>query len=90
MMRVIMEKTASFHGYDGFSQRIRPDADDPDRTMYQRAINIMSHGNYSLYEPVDMMEENTTIFRTMLGDFRKHFSFNPTLLGDADSGASAA
>lgn len=90
MMRAIMEKTASFHGYDGFSQCIRPESDDPDRTMYQRVINIMSHGNYSLYEPVDMMEENKAIFRKVLADFRKHFPFNPSLFEGTDAEVSAA
>ena len=77
MMRTVMEKTASFHGYKNFSDCIHPDGNDPDRTMYQRVINIMSHGNYSLYEPVDMMEENKAIFRKILSDFLTHFSFNP-------------
>jgi hypothetical protein len=90
MMRAIMEKTASFHGYDSFGQCIRPDADDPDRTLYARVINIMSHGNYSLYEPVEMMEENKAIFRKVLADFRKHFPFNPSLLDGTDAEASAA
>lgn len=90
MMRAIMEKTASFHGYDGFGQCIRPESDDPDRTMYQRVINIMSHGNYSLYEPADMMEENKAIFRKVLADFRKHFPFNPSLFEGTDAEASAA
>ena len=79
MMRAIMEKTASFHGYGSFADCIRLDEDDPDKTMYARVINIMSHGNYSLYEPVEMMDENKAIFRKMLSDFRKHFPFNSDL-----------
>ena len=47
--------------------------------MYTRVINIISHGNYSLYEPVEMMDENKEIFRKLLGDFRKYFPFNSTL-----------
>ena len=90
MMRAIMEKTASFLGYDGFSQCIRPDDDDPDRTMYARVVNIMSHGNYSLYEPVDMMDENKAIFRKVLADFRKHFPFNPALFEDPNNEAPPA
>jgi hypothetical protein len=90
MMRAIMEKTASFHGYSNFSDCIQPDQGDPDKTLYARIVNIMSHGNYSLYEPVDMMEENKDIFRKVLGDFRKHFPFNPTLFEDKNNGAPAA
>jgi hypothetical protein len=82
MMRSIMEKTASFHGYGNFADCIRSDKDDPDTTMYARVVNIMSHGNYSLYEPVPMMDENKAIFRKLLSDFRKAFPFNSTLFED--------
>ncbi|WP_439502533.1 AAA family ATPase [Aminobacter ciceronei] len=85
MMRAIMEKTASFHGYEHFAACIRPDKDDPDKTMYSRLVNIMSHGNYSLYEPVPMMDENKAIFRKLLSDFRKQFPFNSTLFEDLDN-----
>lgn len=90
MLRAIMEKTASFHGYGNFADCIRPDEDDPDKTMYTRVINIMSHGNYSLYEPVPMMEENKDIFRKLLNDFCTHFPFNPTLFKDMNSRAPTA
>jgi hypothetical protein len=82
VLRTIMEKTAVFHGYHGFSSCIRPGADDPDRVMYARVINIISHGNYSLYEPVEMMDENKEIFRKLLKDFRENFPFNPKLFGE--------
>ncbi len=90
MMRAIMEKTASFHGYGNFADCILPAEDDPDKTLYARVVNIMSHGNYSLYEPVDMMDENKAIFRKVLSDFRQHFPFNPTLFEDKNNEAPAA
>lgn len=90
MMRAIMEKTASFHGYGNFADCIKPEKDDPDRTMYTRVVNIMSHGNYSLYEPMDMMDENKAIFRKLLTDFRKNFPFNPTLFEDPNNEAPKA
>lgn len=82
MLRSIMEKTACFHGYRGFAECINPGDDDPDRMMYKRVVDIMSHGNYSLYEPVEMMDENKEIFRKLLKDFRENFPFNPKLFGD--------
>jgi hypothetical protein len=90
MMRAIMEKTASFHGYGNFADCIQPDKDDPDKTMYARVINIMSHGNYSLYEPVDMMDENKAISRKVLNNFRKSFPFNPAILEDLKNEAPPA
>jgi len=76
ILRSILEKTASFHGYGSFGDCIRPTADDPDKTLHARVMNIMSHGNYSLYEPIEMLEENKALFRTILNDFRTHFPFN--------------
>ena len=91
MMRAIMEKTASFHGYGNFADCIRPDeADDPGKAMYARVVNIMSHGNYSLYEPVPMMDENKALFRKVLSDFRKSFRFNPSLFEDPNNEAPSA
>ena len=49
----------------------------PTKTLYTRVVNIMSHGNYSLYEPIEMVEENKALFKTILDDFRKNFPFNP-------------
>lgn len=89
VMRSIMEKTASFHGYSSFAECIRPGDDDPDKTMYTRVVNIMSHGNYSLYEPIEMMSENKAIFRKVLEDFRRNFPFNPLLFGEADKQAES-
>jgi hypothetical protein len=87
MLRSILEKTASFHGYEHFSACIRPTDDDSERTLLTRLVNIMSHGSYSLFEPIEMVEENKTLFRTILKDFRRVFPFNPEAFTEAtDSG----
>ena len=39
----------------------------------------LSHGGYSLFEPVVMMEENKQIFRKILNDFMDKYCFNPKL-----------
>jgi wobble nucleotide-excising tRNase len=77
MLRSIIEKTASFHGYGNFGDCIRPTGDDAEKTLHTRVVNIMSHGNYSLFEPIEMLEENKALFRTILEDFRKNYPFNP-------------
>lgn len=79
MLRNILEKTASFHGFKNFSACIRQDDNDPDNVMYTRLINILSHGNYSLYEPQEMLEENKIYFRKILSDFMARYAFNPEL-----------
>lgn len=79
MLRSILEKTASFHGYGHFSACIKKDADDEDGLLHQRLINILSHGGYSLYEPQEMLEENKNYFRKVLHDFINRYPFNPAL-----------
>lgn len=79
MLRIILEKTASFHGYKGFSYCIQKDDDDPDGVMHTRLINILNHGNYSLYEPQEMLQENKDIFRKILDEFLKNYHFNTEL-----------
>ena len=79
MLRAILEKTASFHGYQSFSACIKRDTDDEDGILHARLINILSHGNYSLYEPQEMLEENKRYFRKILHEFITRYPFNPAL-----------
>ena len=79
MLRSILEKTASFHGYENFSACIKQGANDEDGVLHTRLINILSHGNYSLYEPQEMLEENKRYFREILHSFINRYPFNPAL-----------
>ncbi len=79
MLRAILEKTAGFHGYENFSACIKQDDDDVDGVLHTRLVNILSHGNYSLYEPREMLEENKNYFRKILHDFINRYPFNPAL-----------
>ena len=79
MLRAILEKTASFHGYQNFSDCIKRDAEDEDGILHTRLINILSHGNYSLFEPQEMLEENKRYFRKILHEFINEYPFNPDL-----------
>ena len=85
MLRTILEKTASFHGYKNFSACIKHDAEDEDGILHTRLLNILSHGNYSLYEPQEMLEENKQYFRKILRGFIDQYSFNPVLFPDEQS-----
>ena len=79
MLRAILEKTASFHGYENFSACIKRDSDDEDGILHTRLINILSHGNYSLFEPQEMLEENKQHFRKILHEFIDRYPFNRAL-----------
>ncbi len=89
ILRSILEKTASFHGFNQFSDCIKQDADDPDGIVYARLINILSHGNYSLYEPQEMLEENKVYFNKILSGFMARYAFNPELFTEELEAAEA-
>lgn len=79
MLRSVLEKSASFHGFSNFSACIAQDADDSDGILHARLINILSHGNYSLFEPQQMLDENKGYFRKILHGFLNRYPFNPEL-----------
>ncbi|WP_088891391.1 AAA family ATPase [Leptolyngbya ohadii] len=79
ILRNLLEKSASFHGYPNFSACIKQDDDDPDGILHARLINILSHGNYSLYEPQEMLEDNKIYFQKILKDFLNRYRFNPEI-----------
>ena len=79
MMRRVMEQTASFFGYARWDECIKPEADDPNQTLYKRVIDLMNHGDYSLYEPREMMPENKEHFGRVLRQFISSHPFSPAL-----------
>ena len=79
MLRTIMEKTANFHGHRHFSECIKQHEDDIDGILHKRILDLLSHGNYSLYEPREMMDENKEHFRRILHEFIERYPFNPDL-----------
>ncbi|WP_339934621.1 AAA family ATPase [Vreelandella glaciei] len=79
ILRSILERTATFHGFKNFSACIKQGSDDPDGILHARLVNVLSHGNYSLYEPQEMLPENKDYFRKILQDFMDNYRFNPEL-----------
>ena len=90
ILRSIMEKTAAFHGFRNVGEIIKREPDDEDGELHKRYVNLLSHGNYSLFEPLDMMEDNKAIFRKILGDFMNNYRFNPELFTEAATEETAA
>jgi hypothetical protein len=79
ILRSILEKTATFHGFRNFSACLKQGNDAPDGILHARLVNVLSHGNYSLYEPQMMLPENKDYFRRILQDFMNNYRFNPEL-----------
>lgn len=78
IIRSILEKTASFHGYGNFSACLRKE--DEDSVVDRRIINLLSHGNYSIFDPKEMIEENKDYFKRILNNFLEDYKFNQKIL----------
>ncbi len=79
ILRSILEKTASFHGHANFADCIKQDKDDEDGVLYKRLIDIMNHGNYSHFEPIEMVKENKEYFKKILESFLRDYNFNTSI-----------
>jgi len=73
ILRSILEKTATFFGFDDFSACIKG-MDDED--LYARALNLLSHGMYSAYEAEKMADDNKDLFKKILTNFLIRYTFN--------------
>lgn len=82
ILRNILEKTASFHGFDNFSACIKQEDDDLDNVIYRRMTQLLSHGNHSIFNPVEMVEDNKEIFRNILNRFLAKYKFNDDLFNE--------
>lgn len=73
MLRSILEKTATFFGFDGFSNCLHGVDDE---ILYARALNLLSHGKYSAYEPREMVDDTKDLFKKILSAFLEHYRFD--------------
>jgi hypothetical protein len=78
-MRRVMEQTACFFGYAKWEECIKAEDDDPNQTVYKRVIDLMSHGDYSLYEPRPMLPDNKKLLANILRQFITSHPFSPAL-----------
>lgn len=76
ILRNILEKTAAFHGFDDFSACIKREDDDLDDVIFARMTNLLSHGNHSIFNPLEMVEDNKEIFKNILNRFLENYKFN--------------
>lgn len=72
-LRSVLEKTATFFGHDDFSKCIHGVEDE---VLYARALNLLSHGKYSIYEPIDMGDDNKKLFTDILQAFLGRYEFD--------------
>lgn len=72
MLRSILEKTATFFGRDDFSACIHG-LEDTD--LFSRALNLLSHGKYDIYQPSEMVDDNKKLFKEILQAFLGRYEF---------------
>lgn len=89
-LRSIMEKTASFFGHEDISFCLKALGNDVDKALYNRVINLLSHGKYAIHEPAEMGEDNKDVFRRLLRDFVTRFEFALPDLEEAPPAATPA
>ncbi|MGF9692838.1 AAA family ATPase [Rhizobium sp. 0TCS1.26] len=74
-LRSIMEKTASFFGHTGMAFCLKALDNEDDRALFNRALQLLSHGAYAIHEPTEMGEDNKELFRRILMEFIEKFEF---------------
>jgi wobble nucleotide-excising tRNase len=72
ILRSILEKTSIFFGHDDFSNCI---VGVDDELLFTRALNLLSHGKYSIYQPVEMNPDNKILFKRILETFLERYEF---------------
>ena len=73
MLRSILEKTATFFGFKDFSDCIH---NIDDEVLFSRALNLLSHGNHSVFDPSEMNDDNKQLFQNILSGFLESYSFD--------------
>lgn len=74
-LRSVMEKTASFFGHSNMAFCLKALDNEKDRALFNRALNLLSHGAYAIHEPTEMGEDNKELFRRILREFIARFEF---------------
>ena len=72
-LRTILEKTASFFGQKDIRFCLEGIEDE---TLYNRALNLLSHGKYSIYQPVELADDNKALFKKILDNFLGKYEFD--------------
>jgi hypothetical protein len=72
-LRTILEKTSSFFGYSKIDKCIHGLDDE---VLFERALNLFSHGKYSIFNPVMMGDDNKELFKRILKGFLEKYEFD--------------
>lgn len=86
-LRSILEKTASFFGYDKIDKCIHGLEDE---VLFERALQLFSHGKYSIFDPQEMIGDNKELFKRILNGFLAKYEFHfPEIFNESNPAATA-
>jgi hypothetical protein len=71
-LRAVMEKTVSFFGYNKIDEVIHGLEDE---VLFHRAVQLLSHGRYSIFAPSPMTTDNKSLFKKILQGFIDKYEF---------------
>ncbi|WP_271407287.1 AAA family ATPase [Tenacibaculum soleae] len=71
-LRTVMEKTVSFFGYTKIDEVIHGLDDE---VLFHRAVQLLSHGRYSVFAPSPMTNDNKELFKNILDGFIGKYEF---------------
>ncbi|MFQ6603282.1 AAA family ATPase [Flavobacterium sp. C3NV] len=72
-LRSVMEKTVSFFGYNKIDEVIHGLDDE---VLFHRAVQLLSHGKYSIFAPSPMTPDTKDLFKKILKGFTDKYKFN--------------
>jgi hypothetical protein len=72
-LRSILEKTTSFFGYDRIDKCIH--GLEEEEVLFERALQLFSHGKYSIFDPVEMGDDTKELFKRILSGFLTKYEF---------------
>jgi hypothetical protein len=86
-LRTILEKTASFFGYSKIDKCIHGLDDE---ILFERALNLFSHGKYIIFNPVMMTDDNKELYKRILNGFLTKYEFDiPTIFNETKTTETA-
>lgn len=86
-LRTILEKTSSFFGYNDIGKCIHG---LNDAVLFERALNLFSHGKYSIYDPIEMGDDNKELFKRIFREFIDKYKFDfPKIFNEPNPVAAA-
>ncbi len=86
-LRSILEKTASFFGYDKIDKCIHGLEDE---VLFERALQLFSHGKYSIFDPQEMIGDNKDLFKRIFNGFLAKYEFHfPVIFNEPTPAATA-